>query len=57
MTNQKANPKLTIERAQHHPPTESAYRARFTTTVKNVWDTMCRQMAFNLNRGAKLVTK
>jgi IS5 family transposase len=35
---------------------DGAYRARFTTTVKNVWDTMCRQMAFNLNRGAKLVT-
>ena len=34
----------------------SAYRARFTTTVKNIWDTMCRQMAFNINRGAKLVT-
>jgi len=27
---------------------ESAYRARFTTTVKNIWDTMCRQMAFNI---------
>ena len=40
---------------------ESAYSARFTTTVKNIWDTMCRQtcpvqceayftgVAFNLN--------
>ena len=28
-----------------------AYRARFTTIVKNIWDTMCRQMAFNLSRG------
>ena len=35
---------------------DGAYRARFTTTVKNIWDTMCRQMAFNINRGAKLVT-
>ncbi len=35
---------------------DGAYRARFTTTVKNTWDTMCRQMAFNINRGAKLVT-
>jgi IS5 family transposase len=35
---------------------DGAYRARFTTTVKNIWDTMCRQTAFNINRGAKLVT-
>ena len=35
---------------------DGAYRARFTTSVKNIWDTMCRQMAFNINRGAKLVT-
>jgi IS5 family transposase len=35
---------------------DGAYRARFTTTVKNIWDTMCRQMAFNINRGSKLVT-
>ena len=35
---------------------DGAYRARFTKTVKNIWDTMCRQMAFNINRGAKLVT-
>ena len=35
---------------------DGAYRARFTTIVKNIWDTMCRQMAFNINRGAKLVT-
>ena len=27
-----------------------AYRARFTTMVKNIWDTLCRQMAFNLFR-------
>jgi hypothetical protein len=35
---------------------DGAYRARFTTIVKNIWDTMCRQMAFNICRGAKLVT-
>ena len=35
---------------------ESAYRARFTTTVKNIWDTMCRQMTFNISRGSKLIT-
>jgi IS5 family transposase len=35
---------------------DNAYRARFTTILKNIWDTMCRQMAFNINRGAKLVT-
>ncbi|MBU0734570.1 MAG: IS5 family transposase [Proteobacteria bacterium] len=35
---------------------DGASRARFTTIVKNIWDTMCRQMAFNINRGVKLVT-
>jgi transposase, IS5 family len=33
-----------------------AYRARFTTILKNIWDTMCRQLAFNLRRGPKLAT-
>jgi IS5 family transposase len=33
---------------------DTAYRARFTTTMKNLWDTMCRQMAFNLFRGSKI---
>ena len=32
-----------------------AYRARFTTIAKNLWDTMCRQMAFNMFRGSKLL--
>jgi len=32
-----------------------AYRARFTTIAKNLWDSMCRQMAFNLFRGSKLL--
>ena len=27
---------------------DRAYRARFTTIVKNIRDTMCRQMAFNM---------
>jgi IS5 family transposase len=35
---------------------DGAYRARFTTIVKNTWDTMCRQMAFNMFRGSKLAT-
>jgi len=35
---------------------DGAYRARFTTIVKNIWDTMCRQMAFNIFRGSKLLT-
>ena len=35
---------------------DGAYRARFTTIVKNIWDTMCRKMAFYINRGVKLVT-
>jgi IS5 family transposase len=32
-----------------------AHRARFTTILKNTWDAMCRQMAFNLFRGSKLL--
>jgi IS5 family transposase len=32
-----------------------AYRARFTTVIKNTWDAMCRQMAFNIFRGSKLL--
>lgn len=35
---------------------DGAYRARFTTIVKNIWDTMCRQMAFNIGKGSKLIT-
>jgi len=34
---------------------DGAYRARFTRIVKNTWDAMCRQMAFNINRGTKLL--
>jgi len=34
---------------------DGAYRARFTTIVKNTWDAMCRQMAFNLFRGSKIL--
>jgi len=34
---------------------DGAYRARFTTIVKNIWDVMCRQMAFNIFRGSKLL--
>jgi len=34
---------------------DGAYRARFTTILKNLWDTMCRQMAFNIRRGTKLM--
>jgi len=32
-----------------------AYRARFTTILKNIWDAMCRQMAFNIFRGTKIL--
>ena len=32
-----------------------AKRARFTTIIKNTWDAMCRQMAFNLFRGSKIL--
>ena len=34
---------------------DGAYRARFTKMMKNIWDSMCRQMAFNLFRGSKLL--
>jgi len=34
---------------------DGAYRARFTTILKNIWDTMCRQMVFNVFRGSKLL--
>lgn len=34
---------------------DGAYRARFTTIMKNTWDSMCRQMAFNLARGSRLL--
>jgi IS5 family transposase len=34
---------------------DGAYRARFTTIIKNIWDAMCRQMAFNIFRGSRLL--
>ena len=34
---------------------DGAYRARFTTTMKNILDAMCRQMGFNLFRGTKIL--
>jgi IS5 family transposase len=34
-----------------------AYRARFTVMMKNIWDAMCSQMAFNLFRGSKLIVE
>ncbi|UCG65899.1 MAG: hypothetical protein JSW12_02280, partial [Deltaproteobacteria bacterium] len=34
---------------------DGACRARFTTIVNNIWDTLCRQMAFNLFRGSKII--
>ena len=34
---------------------DKAYRARFTTIIKNIIDAMFRQCAFNLNRGSKLL--
>jgi transposase, IS5 family len=35
---------------------QGAYRARFPVMMKNIWDAMCRQMAFNLFRGSRLIT-
>jgi transposase, IS5 family len=34
---------------------DGAYRARFTKMTKNIWDAMCRQMAFNMFRGSKIL--
>jgi IS5 family transposase len=34
---------------------DEAYRARFTTILKNIRDTMCRQIPFNLFRGSKII--
>lgn len=34
---------------------DGANKARFTTIVKNTWDAMCRQMAYNLFRGSKIL--
>jgi IS5 family transposase len=34
---------------------DNAFRARFTKIMKNLIDVMCRQMAFNLFRGAKII--
>lgn len=34
---------------------DRAKRARFTTIIKNIIDTMFRQAAFNITRGAKLL--
>ena len=36
---------------------DGAYRARFTAMIKNIWDAMCRQMAFNLFRGSRLLVE
>jgi IS5 family transposase len=32
-----------------------AYRARFTRLIRNAIDAMCRQMAFNLSRGSRIL--
>jgi hypothetical protein len=32
---------------------DGAYRGKSTTIMKNIWDSMCRQMAFNMFRGSK----
>ena len=34
---------------------DRAKRARFTTIIKNIIDTMCRQAAFNITRGSRLL--
>ena len=34
---------------------DGAYRARFTTIGKNMWDTLWRQGAFTLFRGSQII--
>ena len=34
---------------------DRAYKARFTRLAKNLWDSMCRQMAFNVSRGSRIL--
>jgi hypothetical protein len=34
---------------------DGAFRARFTTIAKNILNAMCRQLAFNLFRGSKII--
>jgi hypothetical protein len=34
---------------------DGAYRARFTTMMKYIWDGMCREMGFNMFTGSKLL--
>jgi IS5 family transposase len=34
---------------------DRAYKARFTKLIKNLWDSMCRQMAFNVSRGSRIL--
>ena len=34
---------------------DGAFRTRFTTIAKNIWDAMYRQLAFNLFRGSKII--
>jgi hypothetical protein len=36
---------------------DGAYGARFTVMIKNIWHAMCRQMAFNLLCGSKLIVE
>jgi len=38
----------------HKLSNDSAYRAMFTAILKNIWDIMCRQMAFILMRSEEL---
>jgi IS5 family transposase len=34
---------------------DRAYKAKFTRLAKNLWDSMCRQMAFNVSRGSRIL--
>jgi hypothetical protein len=34
---------------------DGAYRTRFARMMKNIWDSMCPQMAFNMFSGSKLL--
>jgi len=38
-------------------PFYKAYCARFTVTMKNIWDVMCMKMAFNPVCGSRLIVE
>jgi len=46
---------LSASRARSNEGIKKVKEKRNTSILKNIWDAMCRQMAFNLLRGSKLI--